>query len=60
MIGDTTYDVQMAKNAGVVAIGVDWGYHHRDELLAAGAIAVVEDFAALPALLDDVVASAAA
>jgi len=60
MIGDTTYDVQMAKNAGVVAVGVDWGYHHRDELLAAGAVVVIEDFAALPALLDDVVASAAA
>lgn len=60
MVGDTTYDVQMAKNAGVVAVGVDWGYHHRNELLAAGAVAVVEDFAVLPALLDDVVASAVA
>jgi phosphoglycolate phosphatase len=59
MVGDTTYDMQMAKNAGIVAVGVDWGYHHRDELLAAGAIAVIEDFAALPALVDDVVASAA-
>lgn len=60
MVGDTTYDMQMAKNAGVVAIGVDWGYHHRDELLAAGAAAVIESFAALPALLDDVLAGAAA
>lgn len=59
MVGDTTYDMQMAKNAGVVAVGVDWGYHHRDELLAAGAIAVIESFAALPALLDDVLAGAA-
>jgi phosphoglycolate phosphatase len=50
--------MQMAKNAGIVAIGVDWGYHHRDELLAAGAIAVIEDFAALPALVEDVVADA--
>lgn len=58
MVGDTTYDMQMAKNAGIVAIGVDWGYHHRDELLAAGAIAVIEDFAALPALVEDVVAGA--
>lgn len=60
MIGDTTYDMQMAKNAGIVAIGVDWGYHHPAELLAAGAVAVIEDFAALPALLEDVVASVAA
>ena len=27
MIGDTTYDIEMARNAGVGAIGVAWGYH---------------------------------
>lgn len=37
MIGDTAYDIQMACNAGVRAIGVDWGYHALDELLTAGA-----------------------
>jgi phosphoglycolate phosphatase len=37
MIGDTAYDMQMACNAGVRAIGVDWGYHETAELLAAGA-----------------------
>jgi phosphoglycolate phosphatase len=37
MIGDTAYDMQMARDAGVRAIGVDWGYHHPRELLAAGA-----------------------
>lgn len=42
MIGDTTYDVEMAVNAGVQAIGVAWGYHEREELMDAGAIAVVE------------------
>ena len=35
MIGDTSYDVMMARAAGVRAIGVAWGYHSRDELLAA-------------------------
>ena len=42
MIGDTAYDMQMARDAGVRAIGVDWGYHHPHELIAAGAEAVVE------------------
>jgi phosphoglycolate phosphatase len=37
MIGDTSYDMMMAKAAGVTAIGVAWGYHDRQELLAAGA-----------------------
>jgi phosphoglycolate phosphatase len=37
MIGDTSYDMAMAKAAGVRAIGVSWGYHPREELLAAGA-----------------------
>lgn len=37
MIGDTSYDMIMAKAAGVRAIGVAWGYHESDELLAAGA-----------------------
>jgi phosphoglycolate phosphatase len=37
MIGDTSYDMAMARAAGVIAIGVAWGYHDREELLAAGA-----------------------
>ena len=37
MIGDTSYDMAMAKAAGVTAIGVGWGYHEAQELLAAGA-----------------------
>ena len=37
MIGDTSYDMAMAKAAGVTAIGVAWGYHAPEELIAAGA-----------------------
>ena len=37
MIGDTSYDMQMARAAGVRAIGVGWGYHPPAELIAAGA-----------------------
>jgi phosphoglycolate phosphatase len=51
IIGDSIYDMQMAKAAGARAIGVAWGYHAPDDLRAAGADVVVGQFAALePAL----------
>ncbi len=37
MIGDTSFDMAMARAAGVTAIGAAWGYHDPHELLAAGA-----------------------
>jgi phosphoglycolate phosphatase len=37
MIGDTSFDMAMARAAGVTALGVTWGYHQREELLQAGA-----------------------
>jgi phosphoglycolate phosphatase len=40
MIGDTVFDMEMADNAGMRALGVDWGYHASEDLLAAGAEAV--------------------
>jgi phosphoglycolate phosphatase len=42
VIGDTSFDMLMAVNAGARAIGVDWGYHHAEELIEAGASAVAE------------------
>jgi phosphoglycolate phosphatase len=36
MIGDTTHDLQMAKNAGVDAVAVSYGAHSRDVLDAMG------------------------
>lgn len=41
MIGDTEYDMAMAKQAGIDAIGVSWGVHDVERLLAAGADAVI-------------------
>ncbi len=49
MIGDTTFDMVMAGRARVRALGVEWGYHAPEELVAAGAHATVDSFAALPA-----------
>ncbi len=47
MIGDTSYDMAMAVNAGVRGIGVAWGYHPPEQLLRAGAKAVAMDSADL-------------
>ena len=52
MIGDTVYDIEMARAAGCRAIGVAWGYHDPAELLAAGAEAVAETPAQLGEMLD--------
>ena len=42
VVGDTSFDMAMAVNAGATGIGVGWGYHDADELIAAGAIGVAE------------------
>ncbi len=52
MIGDTSFDMEMAGAAGVRAIGVAWGYHSADELRAAGAERIVADFAELRHLIE--------
>lgn len=51
VVGDTTFDILMARNAGVRAIGVSWGYHDPQELLDAGAVTVLDRFLTLPPLL---------
>jgi phosphoglycolate phosphatase len=52
MIGDTSYDMSMARSAGVGAIGVTWGNHPRDEIERSGAHYVVSDFHALEVALE--------
>jgi phosphoglycolate phosphatase len=42
MIGDTSYDMQMGRDAGTRTVGVGWGYHPPAELLRAGAESVVD------------------
>jgi phosphoglycolate phosphatase len=51
MIGDTSYDIMMARAAGTHALGVDWGYHDAAELRHAGASHVFADPAELTAYL---------
>jgi phosphoglycolate phosphatase len=42
VIGDTSFDMAMALAAGACGIGVTWGYHEPDELIAAGARSVAQ------------------
>ena len=52
IIGDTVFDMLMGANAGVRAIGVDWGYHDGAELIDAGAIGVACDTGQLRSMID--------
>jgi len=51
MIGDTSFDMAMAKNFGCHAIGVTWGYHANSILLESGADVLVNDFSELESAL---------
>ena len=42
MIGDRSHDMVAARNHGIGALGVTWGYGSREELLQAGAHALCE------------------
>ena len=52
MIGDTSFDMEMAVNAKVRAVGVDWGYHDEHELITAGAEVVAATMADLNGILN--------
>jgi phosphoglycolate phosphatase len=52
VIGDTSYDMAMARSAGARALGVAWGYHPAHELRGAGADAVAQHPANLIDLLE--------
>ena len=52
MIGDTSFDMEMGRAAGYRTIGVTWGYHPREGLLAAGADLLIDTYAELSAALD--------
>lgn len=51
MVGDSTFDMQMSRAAGVTALGVAWGYHAPAALREAGAVAILPQMAALPDFL---------
>jgi phosphoglycolate phosphatase len=43
VIGDSTMDIETARNAGMRAVAVTWGFHDRERLLAAGADQLVDE-----------------
>jgi phosphoglycolate phosphatase len=52
VIGDTSFDMAMARAAGAHAVGVVWGYHTPEELVAAGAAALAGHARELPGHLE--------
>jgi len=52
MIGDTSYDMLMAKAANVKAIGVDWGYHSFETLEQSGADHVLDHISKIHQIID--------
>lgn len=52
MIGDTSFDISMARAAGVWAAGVSWGNHPPADLAKAGAHTIANDFNELERQLD--------
>lgn len=52
VVGDSIYDMQMAKLAGATAIGVSWGYHTAQALQQAGADMIAKKPEDLPILIE--------
>ncbi len=53
LVGDTTYDIDMARAAGALPIGVSWGNHPPGELAAAGAVRVLARFDELLTVIEE-------
>lgn len=52
MIGDTTFDLEMAARAGMRSVGLAHGVHAEEELARHAPVAIVPDLVALAGLLD--------
>lgn len=53
MIGDTSYDMEMAANAAMASVGVSWGYHTSDTLKTRARV-LIDTYAELDAALDKI------
>ena len=51
IIGDTINDIGLGVNAGIISIGVTWGYNNKDLLLNAGATHLVDNASDLSKLM---------
>ena len=48
VVGDTVFDIAMARAAGAASVGVTWGYHDAQALRSAGADRLVNGFGDVP------------
>jgi len=53
MVGDSSFDMAMARAAGVMPVGVSWGFQPVAALAEAGAGPIVHSYAELEAVLQD-------
>jgi len=53
MIGDTPIDIETAKNAGCISVGVAWGFRPKEELVNASPDFLLEDPSELSQFLND-------
>jgi len=54
MVGDSSFDIEMAVAAGVIPIAVSWGFQPVAKLVALGARHVLDKATGLPAVLDGI------
>lgn len=47
VIGDTSFDMEMARSAGTRALGVSWGFHTAEEIAAGGAHEIHDSYDSL-------------
>ncbi|MGB0660905.1 MAG: HAD-IA family hydrolase [Mangrovicoccus sp.] len=52
MIGDTSFDMDMGRAAGVHILAVDWGYHSAEQLTKSKPDAMAHDYCDVPDLLN--------
>jgi phosphoglycolate phosphatase len=57
LVGDTSFDMEMAANARVAAIGVAWGNHSPEDLMSTGAGCVLSSFAELDSAIEALIES---
>jgi phosphoglycolate phosphatase len=53
MIGDSSFDMAMARAAGVLALGVSWGFQPVAALTEAGAGPIVHSYPELETVLQE-------
>ncbi|MCB1516532.1 MAG: HAD-IA family hydrolase [Hyphomicrobiaceae bacterium] len=54
MIGDSSYDIEMARAAGTGALGVTWGSHEPDLLAQSGAHIIIDRVSHMIDAIDDI------